>query len=69
LQLPTTLIEIRITGATPSKIESTLRNTTTPVIGRIHRERFLIDTRTILDDDFLPLLVSLQEAVIILAEK
>ena len=69
LQLPTTLIEIRIAGATPSKIESVLRKTTTPVIGRIHRERFLIDVRTILDNDFVPLLASLQKAVIVLAEK
>lgn len=69
LQLPTTLIEIRIAGVTPSRIESTLRNTTTPVIGRIHRERFLIDARTLLDKDFLPLLVSLQEAATMLQEK
>ncbi|MBC7962149.1 MAG: L-seryl-tRNA(Sec) selenium transferase [Steroidobacteraceae bacterium] len=69
LQLPTTLIEIRIKGASPSGTESTLRQTSTPIVGRIHRERFLIDARTILDNDFLPLLASLQEAVIMLAEK
>lgn len=69
LQLPTTLIEIAVAGATPSRIESVLRRTKTPVIGRIYRDRFLIDARTILDSDFLPLLASLQEAVIMLAEK
>lgn len=69
LQLPTTLIEIKIAGTTPSRIEATLRSCATPVIGRIHRERYLIDVRTIGDADFSALLVSLQETAILLAEK
>lgn len=69
LQLPTTLIEVRIAGATPFRLESTLRTTTPPVVGRIHRDRFLLDARTLLDRDFAPLLASLEEAVILLAEK
>ena len=69
LQLPTSLIEVRITGATPLLIESKLRMTTIPVVGRIHRDRFLLDTRTLLDRDLTPLLASLQEAVILLEEK
>lgn len=69
LQLPTTLIETRISGATPSRIESVLRRTSTPVVGRVHRDRFLLDARTILDKDFPPLLASLREAAIMLAEK
>jgi len=69
LQLPTTLIEIRIAGTTPSRIEATLRSCAVPVIGRIHRERYLIDVRTIADADFSALLDSLQEAAILLAEK
>lgn len=69
LQLPTTLIEIIISGTTPCRIEAVLRRTSTPVVGRVHRDRFLLDARTILDKDFTPLLASLQEAVIMLAEK
>ncbi len=68
LQLPTTLVEIKIAGVTPSKTESALRRTSTPVVGRIHRERFLIDVRTILVNDFSSLLASLQEAVTMLSE-
>jgi L-seryl-tRNA(Ser) seleniumtransferase len=68
LQLPTTLIEVRISGAAPLRIESALRLTTPPVVGRIHRDRFLLDARTLLDRDLLPLVASLQEAAIILAE-
>jgi L-seryl-tRNA(Ser) seleniumtransferase len=69
LQLPTTLIEVCISGESPFRIESTLRLTTPPVVGRIHRDRFLLDVRTLLDRDLLPLLASLQEAAILLAEK
>jgi L-seryl-tRNA(Ser) seleniumtransferase len=69
LQLPTTLIEVCISGAAPLRIESTLRLTTTPVVGRIQRDRFLLDARTLLDRDLIPLLASLQEAAILLSEK
>jgi L-seryl-tRNA(Ser) seleniumtransferase len=62
LQLPTTLIEIRITGRSPHHIEETLRRATVPVIGRIHRDRFLLDVRTILDSDLPALADSLNEA-------
>ncbi|MDD5285841.1 MAG: L-seryl-tRNA(Sec) selenium transferase [Desulfuromonadaceae bacterium] len=69
LQLPTTLIEIRIDGATPLQMESTLRLTTPPVVGRIQRDRFLLDVRTLLDRDLAPLFASLQKAATLLAEK
>jgi L-seryl-tRNA(Ser) seleniumtransferase len=51
LQLPTTLIEVRIAGLAPQQIEEALRLAAVPVIGRIHRARFLLDVRTILDRD------------------
>jgi L-seryl-tRNA(Ser) seleniumtransferase len=69
LKLPTTLIEVCITGETPLRIESALRLTTPPVVGRINRNRFLLDPRTLLDRDLIPLFASLQEAVILLSEK
>ena len=55
LQLPTTLIEVSMTGLTPRQIEERLRCGRVPVIGRIHRNRFLLDVRTILDRDIIPL--------------
>jgi len=69
LQLPTTLIEVRISGAAPLQLESTLRQTSPPVVGRIHRDRFLLDVRTILERDLPHLVASLKEAVIILTER
>ncbi len=62
LQLETTLIEVRIDALTPQQIESALRRTTTAVIGRIQRERFLLDVRTLLDQDLPQLAEALAEA-------
>ena len=62
LQLPTTLIEVRIQGVSPQQIETALRLSPTPVIGRIHRDRFLLDVRTVLDHDIATLVGSLCDA-------
>jgi L-seryl-tRNA(Ser) seleniumtransferase len=59
LQLPTTLIEVRIAGLSPSRIEEALRHAAVAVIGRIHRDRFLLDARTIMDRDLPALSASL----------
>jgi L-seryl-tRNA(Ser) seleniumtransferase len=67
--LPTTLIEISIQGATPSRIEAALRQAITPVIGRIHQDRFLLDVRTIFDRDITALSDSLGEAAAALTRK
>ena len=61
LQLPTTLIEVRIAGYSAQQIEAALRRATTPVIGRIHRDRFLLDVRTVMDRDLPVLAQSLAE--------
>ena len=66
LQLPTTLIEVRMNGATPQQIEAALRQTATAVIGRIHRDRFLLDVRTLLDQDMTQLAGALGEAAAML---
>jgi len=62
LRLETALIEVRIAGHPPQRIEAVLRNCATPVIGRIHQDRFLMDVRTILDGDITALAGSLREA-------
>lgn len=62
LQLPTTLIEVKIDGHSPQQIETALRRATVPVIGRIHRDRFLLDARTVMDRDLPALARSMAEA-------
>lgn len=64
LQLPTTLIEIRIAGWLPHQIEEALRRVKVPVIGRIHRDRFLLDARTIMDRDLPALVDSLHQVAL-----
>jgi len=51
LNLPTLLIEVRREGLSPNDIEAALRGFSVPVIGRISRGSFLIDPRTLLDQD------------------
>jgi L-seryl-tRNA(Ser) seleniumtransferase len=55
LRLPTKLIAVRHETLSAEAVEKSLRSAATPVIGRIAKDRFLLDTRTILDSD-LPLL-------------
>lgn len=62
LQLPTALIEVKIANASPQMIEAVLRRSPVPVIGRIHRERYLLDVRTILDRDLSALLAAITQA-------
>lgn len=69
LRLPTSLIEVRIGGASAQQVEQSLRQASTPVVGRIHRDRFLLDVRTILDHDLPGLSLSLGEAATALTEK
>lgn len=57
LQLPTRLIDVSVEGCSANALEEALRATTPPVVGRIQRDRFLLDVRTLTDDD-LPLLAS-----------
>ncbi len=57
LQLPTRLIALKSTQLSANEIEALLRSAPTPVIGRIAKGVFLLDIRTISDDD-LPLLAS-----------
>ncbi len=62
LRLPTSLIEFKMAGHSPQQIEAALRRAATPVIGRIHRDRFLLDARTVTDQDLSVLAQSMAEA-------
>jgi L-seryl-tRNA(Ser) seleniumtransferase len=48
VELPTWLIAIAKTGATPDALEALLRRQSTPVIARIEHDRVLLDLRTVL---------------------
>jgi L-seryl-tRNA(Ser) seleniumtransferase len=66
LHLPTTLIEVSLSGFSPSEMESALRRASTPVIGRIHQDHYLLDVRTLLDTDISALTASLRQAALTL---
>ena len=51
LELPTTLITVEADGISPQEMEIRLRGMEVPVTGRIHKGRFLLDVRTLQDDD------------------
>mgnify|MGYP001441028203 CR=1 FL=1 len=57
LQLPSRLIEVQVEGIPAHRLEELLRSTTPPVVGRLQKDRFLLDVRT-LDDTDLPLLAA-----------
>ncbi len=62
LQLPTRLISLQSDTLSAGEIEVLLRRADTPVIGRIARGAFLLDVRTVMDDD-LPLLAAALEGL------
>lgn len=68
IQLTTTLIEVRIAGWSPHQIEDALRRARVPVIGRIHRDRFLLDVRTIMDRELPDLAAALRQVTSAYAE-
>jgi L-seryl-tRNA(Ser) seleniumtransferase len=57
LQLPSRLIELTVDGVPPKRLEELLRSTTPPVVGRLQKDRFLLDVRTLTDTE-IPLLAS-----------
>jgi L-seryl-tRNA(Ser) seleniumtransferase len=61
LQLRTRLIAVKSANITPEQLDFLLRTAAPPVIGRIAKGVFLLDTRTILDDDVALLAAVLAE--------
>jgi L-seryl-tRNA(Ser) seleniumtransferase len=56
LELPTSLIAVAVAGCSPQQIDASFRQGRTPVVGRINKDRYLLDLRTLLDND-IPALV------------
>lgn len=57
LKLPSKCLRIKFEGISANKIELNMRQNSPPIIGRIEDDAFLIDARTLQDDD-LPIIES-----------
>ena len=55
LELPSNCLRIKVQGMSANKLEFNMRLHTPPIIGRIEDDGFIIDPRTLLDDD-LPII-------------
>ena len=63
LELPSKCLRIKIKGLSVNKLEKTMRHNTPPIIGRIENDAYVIDPRTLLDDD-LPVIRSAFEKLL-----
>ena len=63
LELPSKCLRIKIQGLSVNKLEKNMRQNTPPIIGRIENDAFVIDPRTLLDDD-LPVIQSAFEKLL-----
>jgi len=63
LELPSKCLLIKIQGLSVNKLEKNMRQNTPPIIGRIENDAFVIDPRTLLDDD-LPVIQSAFEKLL-----
>jgi L-seryl-tRNA(Ser) seleniumtransferase len=59
VELPTKLLSIAVAGISPDEMERLLRNSGIPVLGRIRQDAFLLDLRTILDQDIPAIIAAL----------
>jgi len=57
LELPSRCLRIRVHGLSANKLEKYLRRNEPPIIGRIENDAYVIDPRTLLDDD-LPIILT-----------
>ena len=63
LSLPSKCLQIRIDGLSANTLEINMRKNSPPIIGRIQDDAFIIDVRTLQDDD-LPIIESAFEQVL-----
>lgn len=63
LKLPTTLISVSINGLSSQQLEQNLRTSVLPIIGRIFQGDFLLDPRTVADQDIPDIIAALQSIV------
>ena len=63
LELPSRCLSIRIEGLSANKLEKEMRGNSPPIIGRIEDDRFVMDPRTLLDED-LPFIQTAFERIL-----
>jgi L-seryl-tRNA(Ser) seleniumtransferase len=63
LALPSKCLRIKIDGLSANTLETNMRNNSPPIIGRIQDDAYIIDPRTLKDDD-LPIIESAFEHVL-----
>ena len=52
LELPSQCIRLKIQGLSANRVEKNMRNNNPPIIGRIEEDHFIIDMRTIQEEEF-----------------
>ncbi len=57
VELPTKLLSVAVTGISPDEMEKRMRNFKVPVLGRIRQDAYLLDLRTVLDQD-IPVIIA-----------
>jgi L-seryl-tRNA(Ser) seleniumtransferase len=65
LELPSKCLLIRVNGMTANTLEKALRNNTPPIIGRIENDAYILDLRTIQQDE----ITTIQTAMINLLQR
>jgi len=68
VQVPSCVLKVQLDGCSPDKLESLLRQTTPPIIGRINKDCVLLDLRTVQPNEDNDLTNALKELVSIHAE-
>jgi L-seryl-tRNA(Ser) seleniumtransferase len=63
MDLPSKCIGIKVAGISANKIEKSMRNNSPAIIGRIEEDIFIMDLRTILDDQ-LPIIKDALQAIL-----
>jgi L-seryl-tRNA(Ser) seleniumtransferase len=63
LDLPSKGIELTIKKLTANAFEEYMRNNTPPIIGRIENDAFIMDLRTILDDDLQEIAYAIENLI------
>jgi len=51
LTVPTVCLGIKVQGVSPNSLEKFMRQNVPPIIGRLERDLFIMDLRTVLDDE------------------
>jgi len=60
LEIPTTLISVSVDGLSPQQLEQRLRKRALPILGRISKGVFVLDMRTLSDNDILDIIAALK---------